>query len=150
VAVYSLGTLSKAIGTTLAAAAVVAAGRLQQYDGLTEGMPDRGTLQVYPDQNIGTSFDSDTHKLTLATKHTIKEYNILADFYVRPRSQIAEGMDEFVQAVDDFEDILDAQDCPKFGRPEIRSFRWAWDRVIFEYASEQYVGLRITITIRVG
>jgi hypothetical protein len=149
-AIYSLGTLSKAIGTTLATAAVVVAGRLEQYDELTEGMPDRGTLQVYPDQNIGTSFDSDTHKRTLATKHTLKEYVILADFYVRPRSQIADGMDEFVQAVDDFEDILDVQDCPNFGRPEIRSFVWNWDRVIFDYAGEQYVGLRIFITIRVG
>ena len=125
--------------------------RLEQYDGLTEGMPDRGTLQVYPDQNIGTSFDSDTHKRTLALPlHSLKEYNILCDFYVRPRSQIAEGMDEFVQSVDYFEDILDVQTCPNFGRSEIRSFRWAWDRVIFDYAGEQYVGLRITITIRVG
>lgn len=147
-AIYSLGDLSKAIGTTLSAAAVVQ--RLEQYDGLSEGMPDKGVLQVYPDQNIGTSFDSDTHKLTLQTKHTIKEYTCLADFYVRPRSQIAEGMDEFVQAVDDFEDILDVQDCPNFGRNEIRSFRWNWDRVIFDYAGDQYVGLRIFITIRVG
>lgn len=147
-AVYSLGTLVKAIGTTLSAAAVVQ--RLEQYDGLTEGMPDKGTLQVYPDQNIGTSFDSDTHKLTLKTKHSIKEYVVLADFYVRPRSQIAEGMDEFVDAVDDFEDILDVQDCPNFGRPEIRSFHWNWDRVLFEYGAELYVGLRMFVTIRVG
>ncbi len=147
-AIYSIGTLSKAIGTTLSAAASVQ--RLEQYDELTEGMPDRGTLQVYPDQNLGTSFDSDTHKLTLKTRHTIKEYVILADFYVRPRSQIAEGMDEFVQAADDFEDILDVQDCPNFGRAEIRSFRWNWDRVIFDYAGEQYVGIRMFITIRVG
>ena len=147
-AVYSLGDLSKAIGTTLSAAACVQ--RLEQYDELTEGMPDRGTLQVYPDQNIGTSFDSDTHKLTIKTKHTIKEYIIICDFYVRPRSQIAEGMDEFVDAVDDFENILDVQDCPNFGRGEIRSFRWNWDRVIFEYAGAQYVGLRIYVTIRVG
>ncbi len=147
-AIYSIGDLSKAIGTTLGAAASVQ--RLEQYDSLSEGMPDRATLQVYPDQNIGTSFDSDTHKLTLATKHTLKEYVILADFYVRPRSQIAEGMDEFVQAVDDFEDILDVQDCPNFGRSEIRSFLWAWDRVIFQYASVEYVGIRMFITIRVG
>ena len=147
-ATYSLGTLSKAVGTTLSAAACVA--RLEQYDDLSEGMPDRQTLQVYPDRNLGTTFDTDTHKRTLKTKHTGKEYEILADFYVRPRSQIAEGMDEFVDACDDFEDILDVQDCPNFGRSEIRSFRWNWDRVIFEYASAQYVGLRIYITIRVG
>lgn len=149
-AVYSIGTLVKEIGTTLFAGGSALVTRLEQYDELTEGMPDRGTLQVYVDQNLGTSFDSDTHKLTLKTKHTIKEYVVLADFYVRPRSQIEEGMDEFHQSVDYFEDILDVQDCPNFGRGEIRSFRWNWDRVIFDYAGEQYVGLRIFITIRVG
>ncbi len=149
-AIYSIGVLVKAIGTTLFAGGSALVQRLEQYDELTEGMPDRGTLQVYVDQNIGTSFDSDTHKLTLATKHTLKEYVVLADFYVRPRSQIAEGMAEFHQSVDYFEDILDVQDCPNFGRAEIRSFIWNWDRVIFEYDGVLYVGLRMFITIRVG
>lgn len=145
---YNLGDIVDGIESTLSAAPSLI--RTESYNELTEGIHDYPMLQVYPEANIGTSRDSETHKLTLQTKHTIKEYTIHADLYAHVRGNIGEDMERLVDAIDDIEDILDAQQCDPFGVESIISFRWSWNRVVFTYGGFDYVGARFLLTVRAG
>jgi len=146
--VYSLGDLVDAIESTLSVAAALE--RSQSYDELTEGMADYPTLQVYPEENAGTSGFSSTDRISLSGKHSVKEYLIHADLLAHPRAEIGEDMARLVEAIDDLEDILDTQAYPLFGAEYITSFRWSWKRVVFSYAGAEYMGARFFITVRCG
>ena len=149
---YSLDTLLDAIHDTLAAAASLV--RTEKYDEITDGMQDYPTLQVYPENNLGTSEDSQTHKLTLGYSdtigHSVKKYTVHADLYAHQLGNIGEDMGRLVTCIDEFEDILDTQECPLFGQEEIISFTWSWSRVQFIYAGVPYVGARFVIIVEVG
>ena len=94
---YLLGDIVDGIASTLGAAASLVG--TQSYDELKEGIHDYPILQVYPEANPGTSRDSETHKLTLSTKHTVKEYTIHADLYAHVRGNIGDDMLLLVNAI---------------------------------------------------
>ena len=154
---YVLGTVVKAVGTALFAAASLR--RTQQYDQITEGMQDYPTLQVWPVSNTGTSWNSQTDRLTFGgpvgpdlaiQKLSVKEYLIYADLYVQQRAHIGESMSKLVATIDELENILDTQPCPPFGLDSLFSFQWRWDHATFDYGNVLYVGARFIITIRMG
>lgn len=150
-----------AVEATLSTAASFAtSGRSETFDELTEGIHDTPMLQVYPDANTGTdrAWSTDRTAFTDATtgnvKHRQKEYTILADVYANQRSNIGEDMARLVTAIDEIEDILETLDCPLFGltvagavKGPIRSFRWSWQRVIFDYGGVGYMGARFTLNL---
>jgi len=146
---YFLGDILTGIKDTLGTAASLQ--RSEDYGELTEGIHDYPLLQVYPENNPGTSRNSETHKLTLSIKHTVKEYTVHADLYAQPRgNDIGESMSILVSGIDEFENILDTQGCPPFGVNAIISFRWSWNRVTFSYGGADYVGARFVIVVRAG
>ena len=153
---YVLGTVVKAVATTLSAAASLK--RTQQYDEISEGMQDSPTLQVWPAGNTGTSWNSQTDRLTFrgpigadpAAQHSVKEYTIHADVYCRQRAHINEDMAQVVTTVNEIEDILDDLAYPLFGLGSMYSFRWSWNYVTFDYGGVMYVGARFVITVRMG
>ena len=145
---YLLADILDGITDTIGAATLIE--RQQSYDELSEGMQDWPTIQVYPEGNTGTSRDSDTHKLTLSVKHTVKEYTIHVDVYARQRSHIGEDMKKLVEVIDQIENILDTQGCPPFDVSSIISFRWSWSRTTFDYGGVLYAGARFVLTVRAG
>lgn len=152
---YILGDIVKAIGTTLGAAASLR--RTEQYDGLTEGIHEYPLLQVYPAGMTGSSWGSQTDRSTfkgpvggVVVHHSEKEYTIHADLYARQRSHIDEDMEQLVDTVNEFEDILDTQECPFFGRSDLYSFHWSWQQVTFDYGGVGFLGARFIITVRAG
>ena len=158
-ATVTIHQICDAIETTLGAATSLV--RHQTFDDLSEGMQDYPTLQVYPEANLGTDRDQETDRTafmaaTGTVKHRQKEYVIHADLFARQRSNLAEDMAQLVETVDEIEDILEAQVCPLFGltvagaaKGPIRSFRWSWQRVIFEYGDPvvKYMGARFILTL---
>lgn len=152
-AVYTLDELVDGIKDILSVASALTfaeGGRSQTYDELTEGMQQTPTLQVYPEENLGTDFTGNTSKATLSGKHSFKEYIIIADYYANQRTDIGQDMGRLVTGINQLEDILDTQGCPPFGLDFITSFRWSWKRVIFDYAGADFVGARFRLTVRCG
>lgn len=152
-AVYTLGALVDGIETVLSAAlslTVPEGGRSQTYTELTEGMNQTPTLQVYPEENLGTDFTGATDRATLTGKHSFKEYTIHADYYANQRTDIGQDMGRLVTGINELEDILDTQGCPPFDLDFITSFRWSWARVTFDYGGVDFVGARFRLTVRCG
>ena len=149
-AVYVLGDIVDAIETTLSAAASLR--RSQSYDELTEGVQrgDAPLLQVYPEENPGTSGHSETDRISFSGAHSVKRYVIFADLYAKQRSNIGEDMKQLVDTINELEDILDSQTYPVFGSDYILSFRWLWGRVVFDYAGVNFMGARFQILVEVG
>lgn len=121
-------------------------------DGLTEGMNDPDTLQVYPRRRPLVSVGSGTTKITL-TGNKDKELVIFADYYAKRRGHIAEDMALVIKGVDAIEANLDAQDCPYFGLEKIRGFQYEWEQITFIYGELEssqlkYPGARFTLTLR--
>jgi hypothetical protein len=145
----TLAQMCNAIETTLAAATL--AMRTQSYDGLTEGMNDVPTLQVYPDGgNQDAQYATDRTTFKAGTRQT--SITIFADYYARQRSQLGEDMKALVDGIDAITDVFEAQDTtPYFGLTGIKNFHWSWQRVAFTYADEtiKYMGARFTIVLRV-
>jgi len=152
-ALYTLDELVDGIETVLSAAlslTVPEGGRSQTYDELTEGMNQTPTLQVYPEENLGTDFTGATSKATLNGKHSFKEYIIHADYYANQRTDIGQDMGRLVTGINELEDILDTQGCPPFDLNFIASFRWSWSRVTFDYGGVDFVGARFRLIVRCG
>ena len=145
----TLAQMCNAIETTLSAATI--AMRTQSYDGLTEGMNDLPTLQIYPD---GGNQDAQTNTNMTTFQGGTKQSSItiFADYYSRQRSQLGEDMKGLVDGIDAITDVFEAQNkTPFFGLKGIKNFKWSWQRVAFTYADEsiKYMGARFTIILRV-
>jgi len=147
-ATYDLRDIIDSIESALSAAATIV--RSQSYNELTEGIHDYPLLQVYAEENTGTDWTTETDRITLSGKHSLKEYLIYADLYARQRSHLAGDMAQLYESINALEDILDTQTCPVFGNENIASMHWSWRRVAFKYGSVGYVGARFSITVRVG
>lgn len=147
-ATYTLDELIDGIETVLGAAASLS--RSQTYDEITEGIHDAPLLQVYPEENLGTSYASATDALTLSGKHSVKEYLIHADLYAQQRAHIGEDMAALVTGINELEDILEAHHTARFNLAFVISFRWSWRRVTFDYGGVMYVGARFFITVECG
>lgn len=152
-AVYTLDELIDGIEIVLSAALSLTfaeGGRSQTYNELTEGMNQTPTLQVYPEENLGTDFTGGTDRATLSGKHSFKEYTIIADYYANQRTDIGQDMGRLVTGINQLEDILDDQSYPLFNLNFVTSFRWSWTRVTFDYGGADFVGARFRLTVRCG
>lgn len=147
-ALYTLDELVDGIETVLSAAASLV--RSQTYDEITEGITEYPLLQVYLEENSGTDFTTNTDRITLTGKHSIKEYTVHADVYARVRANIGQDMGQLTTTINEIEDILDNQGCPPFDLDFLTSFRWSWRRVVFRYNNVDFVGARFMITVRCG
>ncbi len=150
----TLAQIVDAIEGTLDNATTVV--RSESYDELTEGVQDVPLLQVYPEsgeQDIAsltdrTTFGGSAPTTSKPVRQT--EFIIHADYYARQRSHIGEDMAALVNGIDALQNVLEGQDAkPYFGLSYIQAFHWRWERVIFTYASIDYMGARFYITVRV-
>lgn len=145
--------LCDAIETTLAAATGLAVH--QTFDELTEGINDRKLLQVYPESCSPVDATTRNDRTTFDRGVAITEFVFFADVYAQQRTSIGEDMAALVPLIDAITVRLEAQKAePLFGLVvsginPIKSFKWGWQRVVFEYAEAKYMGVRFTITIRV-
>lgn len=144
----TIAQMVDAVELTLSAA--LTTGVSQSYDGLTEGVNDLPTLQVYwescnQDAQTGTNMST----FQGGTKQTSTV--IHADYYARQRSQIGEDMKALVDGTDAIIEVLERQNkSPFFDLGGIKNFKWSASRVIFTYADEQikYMGARFIIELR--
>lgn len=126
--------------------------RVQGHSGLTEGMQDWPTLQIYPEEfeyDVATANDRTTFKAGI--RQTEFLFNL--DLYGRQRSQLAEDMQAMVVALDAVRARLDtAKTRPFFGMAEIKAYTVGRARrVLFEYGDPaiRYTGFRIPLALRV-
>ncbi|UCC74287.1 MAG: hypothetical protein JSV86_06950 [Gemmatimonadota bacterium] len=149
-ATYTLDDLVNAVHDDVATAASLERDESQAEDEITEGIHDWPLIQTWMAGNRGTSFESDTDRLTLSGKHSVKEYLIYSDLYVAQRSHVGEAMGKLLSTINEIEDILDTRTYDLYGADYITSFNWSWDQVTFEYGGVKYTGARFSIIIRAG
>ena len=152
--VIDIEDICDAIADTLGAAAGIQ--KTQRPGELTEGLDNQVTLQVYPDsggQDAATGDDRTTFKAGMQQEEVV----VIADLYVRQRSHIGEDMAALITMLDAMRTTLKAiKVAPLFSlrqtnnNPAIKTFAWNWRRVLFEYGDplQRYVGLRLTLTLR--
>ena len=146
----TLAQICDAIETTLGAATTVT--RSQSHDELTEGIHDLPMLQVYPENGYQDAGGATERTTFGGAGNPVRqtEFTIHADYYARQRSHIGEDMAALVDGIDALQNVLEGQDQkPYFDLVGIKAFSWRWDRVTFIYASEDYVGARFALTVRV-
>jgi hypothetical protein len=145
--------LCDAIETTLSTATGLLVS--QTFDELTEGVHDRALLQVYPQSCTGVDSVNRNDRTTILRGVAQTEFVFHADLYAQQRAHIGEDMAALIPLIDAITARLEAQQAsPLFGLTvsgfdPIKSFRWSWERVVFEYAEAKHMGVRFTITIRV-
>ena len=145
--------LCDAIETTLSTATGLQVS--QTFDELTEGIHDRALLQVYPQSCSGVDSVNRNDRTTILRGVAQTEFVFHADLYAQQRAHIGEDMAALIPLIDAITARLEAQQAsPLFGLTvsgvdPIKSFRWSWERVIFEYAEAKHMGVRFVITIRV-
>lgn len=119
--------------------------RTQSFDQLTEGMATYQTLQVYPEEGEGVPMQA-----TFRGGVKVSGITIYADLYGRQRSSIGEDMAVLVPLLDGIIGALQAQPSSSpFGLEGARDLEYSWRRVIFEYGSASFIGIRFTIRLRV-
>jgi len=153
----TLHQILDAIETTLSTATGLQVS--ETFDELTEGVHDRALLQVYPDSVMPVDANARNDRTALNRGVAITEFVIHADLYAQQRTSIGEDMAALVPLIDAITARLEAQQgSPLFGLTisaggktynPIKSFKWSWSRVIFEYAQAQYMGARFIISVRV-
>jgi len=149
----TVAEINSAIETTLGAASGIV--RSQDYDKLTEGIhgADMPLLQVYPESGNTDSGGGNTDRTTFGAGRRQTTITFHADLYARQRSHISEDMAAVVAGMDSIIAILEAQkERPFFGLGSaedkyIKSFRWRWERVVFQYGDQSlpYAGVRFII-----
>lgn len=143
----TLAQINTAIKDTLETASGILYG--QNFDELTESIPDDAILQVYPQSGLADS-TTNTDRKTFKGQVRTKEYLFRCDVYTKQRSDIGEDMGKLLPLIDAVEAVLEQQDVkPYFGLDGIKAFKWMWERVEFEYATLSYVGARFELTITV-
>jgi hypothetical protein len=125
----------------------------QTGEGLTEGINDRNTLQVYWEEETPVSTGGGTQKKTLgsanAAPYIDEEIVILADYFCQQRANIGEDMAKLITGVDAIRANLKTQDRPNpFGLIGIASFQWSGQRVVFVYSGVDYIGARFRLVLR--
>ena len=149
-ATYTLDDLVNGVHDTLAAASSLTRGQSQAKDEITEGIHDYPLLQTWLAENMGTSYESETDRLTLSGTHSVKEYLIYSDLYVEQGAHVGQAMGQLLETINEIEDILDTQTYDLFDQDYITSMRWSWRQVSFEYGGVLYAGARFSITVRAG
>ena len=149
----TLHQICDAIETTLSTATGLAVS--QTFDELTEGIHDRALLQVYPESCSPVDANTRNDRTTAQRGVAVTEFVFHADVYAQQRAHIGEDMAALVPLIDAITARLEAQTgSPLFGLVVggvnvIKSFKWSWSRVVFEYAEAKYMGARFVITVRV-
>jgi len=152
----TLHQICDAIETTLSTAAGLAVS--ETFDELTEGIHDRALLQVYPEScsvDAAVGIASHNDRTTSQRGVAVTEFVFHADVYAQQRTSIGEDMAALVPLIDAITVRLEAQKrSPLFGLTvggiaPIKSFKWSWSRVVFEYAEAKYMGARFVITVRI-
>jgi hypothetical protein len=149
----TLHQIVDAVETTLGTAAGLAVS--ETFDELTEGVHDRALLQVYPESVMPVDANTRDDRIASQRGVAITEFVIHADLYAQQRTSIGEDMAALVPLIDAITARLEAQKrSPLFGLSvggvnPIKSFKWYWTRVVFEYAGAQHMGARFVINLRV-
>jgi len=149
----SIGEITTAVHDSIAL--VGALNSVQNYNELTEGMNTLPGAQIYPesgDCDAATETDRTTFVDAATGVPGVRQAEVMVrvDVYARQRSQLAEDWDTAVDLLDAVYDQLETQgDCPLFGLTGIRSYRFTWQRVVFEYATIAYTGFRFELFFRV-
>jgi hypothetical protein len=150
-------TIAQILDDTAAAMAgiVTASGEtiiVHNYDELKEGMSDYPLMQIYPeDLEVDSRTETDTH--TLSKKVRVHRLTVHLDVYAHTRNQIDENMQDVVECWDAVEDRLEdttsGAGCPVFDQEFIRNIHWTAERVIFEYQTLLYSGVRFILVMEI-
>lgn len=129
--------------------------QVQANETISEAIPEMALIQVYFERKAfqNTQTDRNTfggRKATLEPPIRINKITINVDVYARQRSNIGTDMAAVVDAVDEVDEILEAQiHKPFFGLEQLQAFTYSCERVVFEYATVKYAGVRFVLDITV-
>lgn len=154
---WTIEGVNSALATWLGAAAGVqrvqdGANPSEVDGGLSEGMNDPATLQVY--WQSGGSAD-DWHQTTLKGGVIQTTLTYHGDVYVRQRSNLSEDIAACLPMASALYERLyeAAQQSPNptyyFDYDGIRAFRFTVERVEFTYGGFDFVGIRFIIELRI-
>lgn len=121
------------------------------FDELHEGPSeaDLPLIQVYPQRGIqDVSNNTDATAFRAGVRQTELEFYL--DLLATQRGQLEDDMRICVNGIDAMMAALENEDmAPRFGLSGARSYKWEWERVVFDYGTVKYMGARFTLTIRV-
>jgi hypothetical protein len=143
-------TVNSAIEAVVAAATGMT--YTQDYDELTESIPDNPLSQVYWDMDgDAASQGSESQHITFGGSPA-QEYVFNVDLYATPRAHIGEDMGKLLPLVDAVDAAFRTQaaESPPFGVERIQSFQWGpWERATLVYGEASYVGAQCKVRVRV-
>ena len=121
---------------------------VQNYDELTESIPDTPLAQIYWVSHSVDTGGGTNDRTTFKAEVRQSEYVIFVDLYASPVRNFSEDMQRLVFVTDEMDKILEAQDtCPPFGIDGCKGFRWDAERNVFNFADANYVVAQYTITL---
>ena len=140
------------IKTTLLTSALLQVAQDAAAGEITPKIPETPLLQIYPEAGDPTN-------ITFQGSAQQQTATINADLFVRQRSFIAQDLDTLVDHLDAMELVLELEETkgeqadPYFGvlddagNVAIKAFGWRWERVVFNYAKLDYVGIRYSLEL---
>jgi len=145
---WTIAETIDAVADTLGATTGIT--RTQSYNeiGDTVNDADCPLLQVYLN-DLACDPIGDTAQSTLNAE--LRQYTIpaIVDIYLGPQNQFSERNSESIDILDALVNKLEDQTgLSKFGVTHIRAFSYTWTRSLFVYNEINYVGARMTITLR--
>lgn len=128
--------------------------RSQSYDELQDAPQDLPCLQVYP-QAGNTDATTENSRYTFKSVRRMAEMTVHADVLCRQRSHLDLDFAEAITMQDAVQQKLEGEKTkPFFGNSAISDFWWSWAVTDFARggpgAEVHYLGVRFTITVRVG
>jgi hypothetical protein len=145
-ATITIAQINTAIRDALAGVNVKEA---QDYNEITENIVNWPLLQVYwesLEQDPTTSTERST--FTAGVRQTDLVYHV--DLYTSRRAHSKQILADMYPLIDEVTAVFEAQDsAPFFGLDGVKAFSFSAQRAIFEYANEQYNGVRWILNIRV-
>ena len=131
---------------------------VQSHEGLTEGIHDFPTMQVYAESGDPEP-ESGTYTTTFRGGVKQEDLYLKAVVYTGKRSHLAANVTAEIRVIDSVREVFHEintkhsdgnQQDGYFGRTEIQSWQYDWQRVTITHNQEQYFGVEFEIVLRIG
>jgi hypothetical protein len=117
-----------------------------------EGIAETPTAQVYLEaMNLSAT---DTDRRTFGGRQHAglrpvrqRKVTLHIDVYARQRSNLADDVTAVQELADVVEEVLESQTHKPYFNLDIEAFHYRLERVVFEYASVKYSGLRFVLDL---
>ncbi len=147
-------TFDTVVSAVAARLATISGVTVQNYDEITENIPDTPLLQVYFENADSGSGDGESDRLTFGAGVRYTRLTVLVDGYARQRSYLGEDLAAQLALIDQIDGQLSAETADAvFGVVGVRALSWNIERVTFTMgdgsSSEKYAGCRVRLTLTI-